>query len=79
MCYAPGSSYTDKQHYLKRDRLRAAFAAIDLDRSGTIDAGELGKVVGPQQDVTKVLAEIGKGVDDVITYEELEAIMMKTK
>ena len=67
----------DKQHYLKKERLRAAFQAIDLDGSGTIDAAELKHLVGAEQDLTQVLAEIGKGVDDVITLEEFEAILVK--
>ena len=68
-----------KQHYLKKERLRAAFKAIDLDRSGAIDAAELEQLLGEEQNVTEVLAEIGKGTDDVITFEEFEAIMTSAK
>ena len=70
------SAALSKQQYLQRDRLQAAFAQIDLDSSGAIDAAELGALLGEGQDVTDVLAEIGKGVDDEITYAEFEALMM---
>lgn len=68
--------FVGKQHYLKKERLRAAFKAIDLDRSGTIDVSELRQLVGSQDDLEIVLAETGKGLDDVITFAEFETIMM---
>ena len=61
---------------MKKERLRAAFQAIDLDCNGTIDATELKQLVGAKYDIVTVLAEIGKGVDDLISFDEFEAIMM---
>ena len=61
--------------YLQRDRLQAAFAKIDLDHSGAIDASELQQLLLDDQDAADVLKEIGKGPDDEITYVEFEKLM----
>ena len=46
------------------------------DRRLVERAAALGALLGEGQDVTDVLSEIGKGVEDEITYAEFEALMM---
>lgn len=58
----------------KEERLYNTFCQLDQDRNGTVTAEEIEQVLGEQDDVKQMIAEIDKDGDGQISYAEFVAM-----
>ncbi len=71
-----------KEVILNEENLKMGFSLFDIDNSGLISAEEINKTIGggkslPDNLIIELLAEIGKNLDQEISFEEYKKIMNK--
>ena len=72
----------DKNELLSDDNLREAFDFFDSDNSGTIDANEIGRVLGynlhkERKLWREVVSEVDTNGDGEIDFQEFKSVMMR--
>ena len=72
----------DKCELLSDDNLREAFDFFDSDNSGTIDANEIGRVLGynlhkERKLWREVVSEVDTNGDGEIDFQEFKSVMMR--
>jgi len=72
----------DQNTFLNESNLKQAFDLFDLDKGGSISADEVSNIISGgkviSNDVVKdLLKEIGRNIEDEITYEDFKNLMYK--
>jgi len=72
----------DRNLLLSESNLRHAFDIFDIDKNGSISVEETKNIIGggkniPDNIITDLFAEIDKGTDEEITFEEFKEIMIR--
>ena len=72
----------DLKKLLTPEKLHDAFNLFDKDNSGSIDAGEIKKIIGVGKNIDEavcqeVLAEVDENGDGEVSFEEFQIMMNK--